>query len=90
MTKKSKAADADGDDGVDESKEVNSMDEEARDDTNGDAAGGNEEGNTMDTTSNSDGDAQKQDEKEKEEDVVPDYGGLGWRFCKWTVRKVST
>ena len=91
MTKKSKAAAADGDDGAEEeTKEVNSMDEEARDDTNGDAAGGNEEGNTMDATTNSDGDAPKQDEKEKEEVVVPDYGGLGWRFCKWTVRKVST
>jgi hypothetical protein len=21
---------------------------------------------------------------------LPDYGGMGWRFCKWTVRKVST
>ena len=61
-----------------------------RDDTNGDAAGGNKEANTMDATTNSDGDAPKQDEKENEEVVVPDYGGLGWCFCKWTVRKVST
>ncbi|KAL3796701.1 hypothetical protein HJC23_010001 [Cyclotella cryptica] len=28
----------------------------------------------------------KQPEETK---VLPDYGGMGWRFCKWTVRKVS-
>ena len=24
----------------------------------------------------------------KKEDPMPDYGSMGWRFCKWTVRKV--
>ncbi|EED88959.1 predicted protein [Thalassiosira pseudonana CCMP1335] len=26
---------------------------------------------------------------QEEERALPDYGGMGWRFCKWTVRKVS-
>lgn len=25
----------------------------------------------------------------EEEKLLPDYGAMGWRFCKWTVRKVS-
>ena len=24
----------------------------------------------------------------KEKDILPDFGGMGWRFCKWTARKV--
>jgi hypothetical protein len=25
----------------------------------------------------------------QEQEPLPDFGGMGWRFCKWTVRKVS-
>lgn len=28
-------------------------------------------------------------QQQQEEEPLPDYGGMGWRFCKWTVRKVS-
>jgi len=24
-----------------------------------------------------------------ENDILPDFGGMGWRFCKWTARKAS-
>lgn len=27
-------------------------------------------------------------DKKEEEQILPDYGLMGWRFCKWTVRKV--
>ena len=26
--------------------------------------------------------------KKEGEQPLPDFGGMGWRFCKWTVRKV--
>ena len=26
---------------------------------------------------------------EEEQEPLPDFGDMGWRFCKWTVRKVS-
>lgn len=28
-------------------------------------------------------------DEEDEQEPLPDFGGMGWRFCKWTVRKVS-
>ena len=47
--------------------------------------------NTDEARDEADDDAMKKDEskEEKEEEPLPDYGGMGWRFCKWTVRKVS-
>lgn len=55
---------------------------------------------TMDST-NDDNDKDKdgaegaaiddsQKDKKDEDEPLPDFGGLGWRFCKWTVRKVSS
>lgn len=40
-----------------------------------------------------DGDEAIKEETSKDQEderALPDYGGMGWRFCKWTVRKVST
>lgn len=63
------------------------VDETNADDNEGDAD--DAEKNSMDattaTTTNIE-DTTKQQQEEKE--PLPDYGGLGWRFCKWTVRKV--
>eukprot|EP00956_Cyclotella_meneghiniana_P044326 scaffold312721_cov76-Cyclotella_meneghiniana.AAC.4 len=43
-------------------------------------------------TSNQEGNETKTDDDTMqpiEVKTLPDYGGMGWRFCKWTVRKVS-
>lgn len=37
------------------------------------------------TADEKDGDVAQTDEPKE----LPDYGAMGWRFCKWTVRKVS-
>lgn len=29
------------------------------------------------------------EKKQEKDEGPPDYGSMGWRFCKWTVRKVS-
>ena len=56
------------------------MDEETKEEGEGD--------NTMDATTDTAGDETKKEEEEEE--VVPDYGSMGYRFCKWTVRKVNS
>ena len=56
------------------------MDEEAKEEGEGD--------NTMDATT--DAAAGDETKKEEEEEVVADYGSMGYRFCKWTVRKVRS
>ena len=77
------------DDPKDESMEE--MKEETKDEANDDNGGeGGEEralsmddGAAEDTSATNDVHKQQQDQE-----PLPDYGGVGWRFCKWTVRKV--
>jgi len=52
------------------------MDEETKEEGEGD--------NTMDATNAGD------ETKKEDEEVVPDYGSMSYRFCKWTVRKVRS
>lgn len=70
---------------VDDAKESTTMEETTND-------ADDAEKNSMDATTNdadgNEGDTQKEQQQEKE-GPRPDYGDMGWRFCKWTVRKVS-
>ncbi|KAL7542916.1 hypothetical protein ACHAXR_012358 [Thalassiosira sp. AJA248-18] len=61
-----------------------------------DATNNNDDGaekEAMDATNNDEGAkaASTSDNRKQQNDdePLPDFGGMGWRFCKWTVRKVS-
>eukprot|EP00571_Detonula_confervacea_P015600 CAMPEP_0172308350 /NCGR_PEP_ID=MMETSP1058-20130122/8971_1 /TAXON_ID=83371 /ORGANISM="Detonula confervacea, Strain CCMP 353" /LENGTH=769 /DNA_ID=CAMNT_0013020741 /DNA_START=39 /DNA_END=2345 /DNA_ORIENTATION=+ len=71
---------------VDDSKETTMEGTEANEDDDA-------EKNSMDATTNdgdgNENDTQKQQQQQEKEEPLPNYGEMGWRFCKWTVRKVS-
>lgn len=74
-----------------ESEEVTIM-ENTQDD--GDGVDGGAEKNSMDATNNGDEGAEDRSvngtsKQDQEEEPLPDFGRRGWRFCKWTLRKVS-
>lgn len=58
-------------------------------DDNVDGADGDEGNAIMDETTSDNKDIGAPKDDKQEEDILPNYGGMGWRFCKWTVRKVS-
>jgi hypothetical protein len=76
---------------ADESEEVNATMEDTKDDGDGVDVGA--ENNSMDaTTNNNEGveglNVNGTSKQDQEEEPLPDFGQIGWRFCKWTLRKV--
>jgi len=85
-TKDEQEDDAVNSDGVGSEEENNSMEDADADANNTSVEKYMEDG--MEVNNDASKEEQQQQEQEEEE-PLPDYGGMGWRFCKWTVRKVS-
>jgi len=69
---------------AEDTEEANTM-EETKDGPDND--GVEREKGSMDTAEGDD--IEDNSKQQQEEEPLPDFGGMGWRFCKWTVRKVS-